>query len=100
MRLATPPLLAYGEFLHFDKSINICINDLNITPDMIKMKIPWSKTNQEYEILMARLFTVRCPVAMLERYMAKAKIQLKDKEFLYRGSSMLNMVRNDKCPVN
>ena len=86
--LATACLLAYSKFLRFDELIHVRVNDLTIVPDMMKLKIPRSKTDQYRqgdEILRARSFAPRCPVAMLERYMVKAKIQLEDQDFLFRG---------------
>ena len=87
LRLATACLLAYSGFLCFDELIHVCVNDLTIVPDMMKLKIPCSKTDQYRQgdgILIARSFTPRCPVAMLEWYMVKAKIQLEDQDFLFR----------------
>ena len=81
-------LLAYSGFLRFDELIHVRVSDLLIVSDMMKIKIPRSKTDQYRqgdEILIPRSFTSRCPVAMLERYIAKTKIQLDDKEFLFRG---------------
>ena len=88
LRLATACLLAYSGFLRFDELIHVRVSDLVISPDMMKIKIPRSKTDQLRqgdEILVARSFTPRCPVAMLEQYMVKGQIHLDDKEFLFRG---------------
>ena len=75
-------------FLRFDELIHVRVSDLHIASDMMKIKIPHSKMDQYRqgdEILIARSFTSRCPMAILEWYMAKAKVQLDDKEFLFRG---------------
>ena len=83
--LAAPCLLAYSGVLRFDELIHVRMSDVIISPKMMKVKIPRSKTDQGDEILIARSYTPRCPVAMLERYMEKGQIQSEDKEFLFRG---------------
>ena len=80
--------MAYSGFLCFDELIHIRACDFTTSSDMMKIKIPHSKTDQYRqgeEILIVHSSTLRCPVAMLEQYMAKAQIHLSDNEFLFRG---------------
>ena len=93
LQLAAACLLAYSGFLHFSIQwfspfIHVRASDLTISPEMMKIMILRSKMDQYRqgnEVLIARSFTCSCPVAMLEQYMAKGKIHLDEKEFLFRG---------------
>ena len=81
LRLAAACLLAYSGFLRFDELIHVRGSDLTISQEMMKIRIPHSKTDQYRqgdEILIARSFSSRCPVAMLEQYMTKGKIPVDD----------------------
>lgn len=97
LRLAAACLLAYSGFLRFDELIHIRGSDLTISQEMMKIRIPHSKTDQYRqgdEILIARSFSSRCPVAMLEQYMTKGKIPVDDKECLFRG--IINTKRGER----
>ena len=87
VRLATMCLLAFAGFLRFDELSNIHPCDLCFEKDFVKLYIPKSKTDQlrqGNEVLIARTGSTTCPVAMLERYLVKAKITLDSQLFLFR----------------
>ena len=87
VRLATMCLLAFAGFLRFDELSNIHPCDLGFEEDYVKLHIPKSKTDQfrqGTEVLLAKTGSATCPVAMLERYLVKAKISLDSQLFLFR----------------
>lgn len=88
LRLATACLLAYAFFLRFNELVQLRPCDTQIEPTMLKLHIRQSKTDQLRkgdEVLIARTGTSTCPVAMLERYMAKAGIDPRSDLFLFRA---------------
>ena len=71
IRLATVCLLAFAGFLRYDELANIRCCDLQLSPSSVTTKIPKSKTDQlrqGNEVLIARIGSDTCPVAMLEQY--------------------------------
>ena len=59
-----------------------------VTKDMAKVLLPRSKTDQlrqGHEVLIARISTPACPVAMLEHYMAAAEVTPTSDLYLFRG---------------
>ena len=87
LRLATVCLLAFSGFLQFNELICLRSCDLEISQEMIKIKILKSKTDQlrqSDELLIARTGNHTCLVAMLERYMLRTDMSLNDQRFLFR----------------
>ena len=87
IRLAAACLLAFAGFLRYDEVSNIRPCDVKFDADHISISIPRSKSDQLCQgdqVVIARLKSVTCPVAMLERYMCVAKIPAESKLFLFR----------------
>ena len=85
--LAATCLLAFAGFLRFDEVSNTRPCDVKFDADHITISIPRSKSDQLRQgdqVVIARLNSVTCPVAMLERYMLVAKIPAESKLFLFR----------------
>ena len=59
---------------------------MSFEQDFVKLYIPKSKTDQLRQgnkVLLARTGSTTCPVAMLEKYQAKAKVSLDSQLFLF-----------------
>ena len=81
LTLTTASLLAYAEFLLFNELINIRLCDIT------RIHLPCSKMDQLRkgdEVASAQTRNVTCPVAMLERYMAKTGIAWDKERLLFR----------------
>ena len=90
IRLATACLLAFAGFLRFDELVQLRPCDVEIDGSMAKLKIRRSKTDQLRkgdEVLIARTGSHTCPVAMLEKYMAKAGLSASSNLCLFRAIS-------------
>ena len=86
VHLATMCLLAFAGFLRFDELSNIRPCDLCFEENFVKLYIPKSKTDQlcqGNEVLLAITGSATCPVAMLEKYLVKAKITWNSQLFLF-----------------
>ena len=84
--LAATCLLAFAGFLQFDEVSNTRPCDVKFDADHITISIPRNKSDQLRQgdqVVIARLDSVTCPVAMLERYMLVAKIPAESKLFLF-----------------
>ena len=88
VRLTAACLLAFSGFLRFNELVNIRCCDVSIGVEMLKIRIPKSKTDQLRkgdEVVIARSSASTCPVRMLEHYIHMAKIDKMDTElFLFR----------------
>ena len=79
LRLAAVCLISFAGFLRFDEVANIRPCDLAFDEDHLTIQIPRSKTDQMRqgnEVIIARTGTDTCPVAMLESYMQRGRVQL------------------------
>jgi len=88
LRLGAACLLSFAGFLRFDELANVNVCDLEIGREFLKLKIPRSKNDQLRqgdEVLIARMDSETCPVAMLEAYMRKGNIQAGSEQKLFRG---------------
>ena len=88
LRISTFSLLSFAGFLRFDEAIHIRACDVELTPTMAKISIPFSKTDQYRqgnEVLIARTHSETCPVSMLERYMSRTESNPTSELFLFRG---------------
>ena len=69
--------LAFAGFLRFDELVHLRPCDIKIDFSMAKLKMRWSEMNQFQngdEVTIPRSGGHICPVAMLEKYMAKAGV--------------------------
>ncbi len=81
-------LLAYAAFLRYDELSKLRCCDVKFTADSMSIHITSSKTDQYREgdtILVAHTSSATCPVAILERYIDMAKIDLGSQSCLFRG---------------
>jgi len=88
LRLAAACLLGYAGFFRFQEIVNLRACDCMIQGDMLTVYIASSKNDQLRqgdEVLIARIGTRTCPIAMLERYMERTGIKQNDKCFLFRA---------------
>lgn len=79
LHLAAICLIAFAGFLRFDELANIRPCDLEIREDYVTIQIPHSKTNQMRQgnkVVVARMGSETCPVAMLEAYIRRGDIQM------------------------
>ena len=79
LRLAAVCLISFAGFLRFDEVANIRPCDLAFDEDHSTIQIPRSKTDQMRqgnEVIIARTGIDTCPVAMLESYMQRGRVQL------------------------
>ena len=96
-------LLCFAGFLRYDEVSSICCKDINIFEDYFSIKILKSKTDQYRhgdEILIAKGSTTACPLKMLQRYIALAKINLHSDHFLfkqvYRSNRICALIHKNK----
>ncbi|XP_065888069.1 uncharacterized protein [Dysidea avara] len=74
-RLAAACLLAFTGFLRYDEISNIRQCEIQFKADHISIKIPKAdQLRQGDQVVIARTNSTSCPIAMLDRYMVKAKI--------------------------
>ena len=88
VRLVASAVLAYAAFLRFDELAKLRCWDVLIEKDKMSIHIASSKTDQFRQgdtILVSRTGTATCPVAMLERYIDMAEIDLAAETHLFRG---------------
>ena len=88
VRLVASSLLAYAAFLRFDELAKLRCCDVVFRHDSMSIHIVSSKTDQYRKgdtVLVARTDSATCPVAMLERYVALAEINLSSEASLFRG---------------
>ena len=84
LRLATTCLLS---FFRFNELVNLRSMDIKIEGNTMRIHIVRSKTNQLRqgdEVVVARTNSATCPVAMLEKYMARTRTPWDDQRFLFR----------------
>ena len=84
LRVATTCLLAYSAFLRFDEPRRIRPADITFHEGWIAIKIHKSKVDQlrkEEKVIVAKTGSELCPVAMLESYILRARLQKMDKSF-------------------
>jgi len=74
IRLAAACLLAFAGFLRYNEVSNIRPCEIQFNVNHIFIKICRSKGDQDDEVVIAKTNSSSCPVAMLDHYMAKAKI--------------------------
>ena len=87
LRLATACLLSFAGFFRFNELVNLRPLDIKIDDNMMRIHIVRSKTDQLRqgdEVIVARTNSATCPVAMLERYLARTKMAWDDQRFLFR----------------
>ncbi|XP_065891826.1 integrase/recombinase xerD homolog isoform X3 [Dysidea avara] len=87
LRLATACLLGFAGFLRFDELIRLRPCEIKFSEEMLAIKILGSKTDQLRqgdEVVISRTGSRTCPVAMLERYMARTATPHEDQRFLFR----------------
>ena len=85
--LAAACLLAFAGFLRYDEISNIRPCEIQFKADHISIKIPRSngdQLRQGDQVVIARTNSTSCPIAMLDRYMVKAKIPADSSLFLFR----------------
>ena len=88
VQLAASSLLAFAAFLRFDELAKLRCCDVKFEGSAMSVHITASKTDQYRKgdtVLVARSGLATCPVAMLERYIAMTKIDLRSKARLFRG---------------
>lgn len=88
LRVISIVLLGYAGFMRFSELANIRRSDLCFSDNCVSVKFPSSKTDQYREgsdVVIAKLKTDTCPVAMLNRYLIKAGIDPCSDEFIFRG---------------
>ena len=88
VRLVASAVLAYAAFLRFDELAKLRCRDVVIENDKMSIHIASSKTDQYRQgdtILVSRTGTATCPVAILERYISTAEIDLAAETHLFRG---------------
>ena len=84
-RLAAACLLAFTGFLRYDEISNIRQCEIQFKADHISIKIPKAdQLRQGDQVVIARTNSTSCPIAMLDRYMVKAKIPADSSLFLFR----------------
>jgi len=86
LRLATA-ILSFAAFLRFEELVELRLCDIIFAKEMITVKIRRSKGDQLRqgdEVLIARIGSKTCRVAMLERYMARTSTSWIDQRFLFR----------------
>jgi len=87
IRLAAACLLAFAGFLRYDEVSSIRPCEIKFEAEHITIYIPRSKGDQLRqgdEVVIARTWSITCPIAMLERYMCMAKIPADSKLYLFR----------------
>ena len=87
LRLTTASLLAYAGFLRFKKLVNISPCNITRHEGMIIIQLPRSKMDQLRkgdEVAIAQTGNITCPVAMLERYMARTGMAWDEERLLFR----------------
>ena len=87
LRLATTCLLSFAGFFRFNDLVNLRPMDIKIEGNTMRIHIVRSKIDQLRqgdEVVVARTNSATCPVAMLERYMARTKTAWDDQRFLFR----------------
>ena len=81
LRLATACLLAFSGFWRFNELICLRSCDLEISQEMMTIKVLQSKTDQlkqGNELVTARTGNFTCPVVMLKKYMDRTGMSLND----------------------
>ena len=94
LRLAAVCLISFAGFLWFDELANIQPCDLAIREDHLTIQIPHSKIDQMHqrnEVIIARTGSETCPVAMLEAYIQRGRIQMHSNQKLFQA------IANGKC---
>lgn len=88
LRTVAASLLAFSGFLRFDELLKLQCNDIEFLPQHMNVRIQSSKTDQYRKgdrIMIARSSLRTCPVAMLERYVQVAGVDIGSTERLFRG---------------
>ena len=87
LRLACLCTLGFTAFLQFDELSSIVPAHLSITPDYLKIFIPWAKIDVYREgnfVYISQIKDKYCPVQILERYMMSANMDCQSKLPLFR----------------
>ena len=82
-------LLAFSAFLHCDEVIKLQVFDVSFATGSMIINLPKSKTDQfrgGSAVVMARLATQICPVAMLEQYFERAALNQSSTDLVFRGN--------------
>lgn len=90
VRLGAIMLLAFAAFLRYDEIAKLRCKDIAFSKDNMVVHIRSSKTDQFRQgdrVLVARVGSVTCPVAMLELYCSLGSIQTDSSLPLFRGIS-------------
>ena len=88
LRLVTACLLSFAGFLRSSELVELRPCDCSATTQMLKVNIVKSKNDQLHhgsELLIARTNSSTCPVAMLERYMARTGMRWGDDCYIFRA---------------
>ena len=87
LRLVTACLLAFSGFLRSSELVELRPCDCSADAQMLKINIVKSKNDQlrqGSELLISRTSTSMCPVATLEKYMARTGMRWSDNCFIFR----------------
>ena len=88
LRITTISLLVFDRFLRCDEAMYIRAYDMEIAQNGVRLSLPRSKTypfRQGSKVLIARTDTSTSPVAMLERYLTVADMQLNSNALVFKG---------------
>jgi len=88
LRLVTACLLSFAGFLRSSELVELRPCDCVATSQMLKVHVVKSKNDQlrqGSELLIARTSSSTCPVAMLERYMARTGMRWQDNCYIFRA---------------
>ena len=94
LRMAATCLLAFATFLHNDEIAKLRCCDITFSKGYMTVCILSSKTNQYRQgdiVLVARTNSPTCPVAMLERYFARAGLSRSSPLLVFRGITRTSM---------
>ena len=79
--------LGFAGFFRYDQFSSILLNHLEILPDQLCVFVPRAKNDVHREgnkVYIKRLFSKYCPVALLERYIRMAEVDLNSNLPLFR----------------
>ena len=88
VRLAASCLFAFAAFLRYDDLVRLRCCDIKFEERHMSVHLTASKTDQYCQgdsVMVARTKSTTCPVAMMEWYVAAAKVSLTSSLCLFRG---------------
>lgn len=88
LRLAASCLLAFAAFLRYDELAKLRCCDVAFSESSMSIHISSSKTDQYRQgdsVMVARTSSPTCPVAMMEKYFARAQLSSSSNLLLFRG---------------